>query len=147
MWAPKKLFSWRRHSTKRTPFTGDWVLAEKGGALKNVFSDSGRSDAAARDSQELFSWRSFIAKRTAGYRERVLTYKRFSYHRRCSEEGSLSNRLKSHRKSVLMRRAQLQHEEEAFFNVEEVVLKVRIWCERRCARPQVLLSPNLAICI
>jgi len=42
-------------------------------------------------------------------------------------------------------RAKLRHHEKAFSNVEEVALKVSVWGLRRCARPQVLLSPNLAI--
>jgi len=31
---------------KRMPFTGEKVLAGKGGAFRNVFSNSGRSDTA-----------------------------------------------------------------------------------------------------
>jgi len=38
--------------------TGERVLAGKDGALRNVFSNSGRSDTATPDSQKLFSRRS-----------------------------------------------------------------------------------------
>jgi len=51
------------------PYTGEKLLAEKGGALRSVFSKGGHSDATARDSQKLLSHRSWSAKRTAAYRE------------------------------------------------------------------------------
>ena len=60
----EKLFWRRRGSTKRTPFKGERVLSEKDVALKNVFSNCERLDAAARDSQKLFSCRSCSVKRT-----------------------------------------------------------------------------------
>jgi len=39
-------------------FTGERVLAGKDGALRNVFSNGGRLDTAAPDSQKMFSRRS-----------------------------------------------------------------------------------------
>jgi len=36
------------------PFTGERVLAGKGGALRNVFSNGGCSDTATPDLQKLF---------------------------------------------------------------------------------------------
>jgi len=80
-------------STKRTPFTGERVLAGKGGALRNVFSNCGHSDATAPNSQKLFSCRSCSAKKTAACREGVLAERRCSYHKRCSEQGAVRNAL------------------------------------------------------
>jgi len=74
---------------KRMPFTGESVLAGKGGALRNVFSNGGCSDAAAPVSQKLLSCRSCSAKRTAACREGVLAERRCSYHRRCSEQEAV----------------------------------------------------------
>jgi len=39
------------------PFTGERVFAGKGSALRNVFSNGGRSDTATPDLQKLFSCR------------------------------------------------------------------------------------------
>jgi len=74
---------------KRMPFTGEKVLAGKGGAFRDVFSNSGRSDAATPDSQKLFSCRSCSAKRTAACREGVLAERRCWYHKRCSEQEAV----------------------------------------------------------
>jgi len=64
----QNLFCRRMGSIKKMPFTGERVLAGKGGALRNVFSNGGRSDAAAPDSQKLFSCRSCSAKRIVACR-------------------------------------------------------------------------------
>jgi len=66
--------------------------------------------------------------------------------RKCSDQESLSNSLRSRRERVLKNRTELRHDEKAFSNVEEVVLKVSTWGVRISVHPQVPLNLNLAIC-